>query len=239
MFIPCFFIGKLFITFQECKGKFGKRVDKKVRDLEKDLGNIRVFCSSSGLMDKLICQQWASELIDPDYINQFIVSSEKPKILVCLDGYPAHWNGNIDNSFGEWDVELLKIPERTTSVLQPLDCLFNHQLKYFVRKIENRVQIDDLDIKVYDRFNLMKMWSLIWEQFSSDKFVDLISYCFNKTFLQTKNQFQTVRDICFTSKAIFCDLDDCSDNFFMKCSICEKNICFNHFFINFHSHKIL
>ena len=127
----------MFLTFQENGGKFGIRVSKQVKSLENKLGNIKVSCTNSGLMVKSTCREWLSNLFD--YERIFDKSSSKPNFLLLLDSYGCHWNNNLDNCFNQDQISLTfhKIPPNTTSFLQPLDRMFNHELKYFVRQFEN------------------------------------------------------------------------------------------------------
>lgn len=56
--------GRLLICLQEPEnGKFGPRVDKQVRQLEKNYGNIYVVASESGKMSAALMRQWAEELL--------------------------------------------------------------------------------------------------------------------------------------------------------------------------------
>ena len=230
-------LGKLFLNFQEIGGKFGVRISKEVRKLEAKLGNIRVSCTNSGLMNKSSCQEWLSNLID--YQDICRNSSEKPNFLLLLDSYSCHWNDNLVNCFDEEKITLNfhKIPENTTTFLQPLDRMFNHELKYFVRNFENKIITEDINIKVYDRFNLMKLWSLIWEQLSSEKFENLIKYCFINSFFDNSIEYKHVKEVCFNSQYVICEIDSCKNDFFLKCSICEISLCFKHFYIEFHNHR--
>lgn len=228
--------GKLFITFQEISDNFGITIEPKVRDLEKKLSNIRVFCTTSGKMTKRVCNLWAKEFIDSEYVTKFSDNSSKPKILLCLDSYSCHWNQEIDNEFDKCiELTKLKIPPKTTPFLQPLDCNFNQEIKYFMRKYTDFIIEHKLDICVYDRFVIMKILSQIWEQLSSTKFIPMIKYCFTKTFSNISD-FQSARKSCFTSIDNNCNFENCQDNFFISCSICDLSLCFTHFFIDYHRH---
>ena len=188
-------------------------------------------------MTKHICREWLKNL----FVNQNIgeISSEKPNFLLFLDSYAAHWHKNLDNCIDQDKISVTfhKIPENTTPYLQPLDKMFNHELKFFIRKFENQVIIDNLDIKVHDRFNLMKFWSLVWEQLTSEKFKDLIKFCFENSFCNKSIDYKHVRDVCFISDQLSCQIHTCNNDFFIKCSICEISLCLTHFFIEFHNHR--
>ena len=233
----CF--GKLLIVFQEKNGKFGQNIFKKVKELEEKLKNIRVFCTKSGKMGSNECNRWAKENFSYENIKKLIYNSDKPNVLLYLDSYPGHWNNNFDSQIDCEQVNLikLKIPENTTSVLQPLDCHFNHELKYFMRQFENRVILENLNIKIYDRFCLMRVWSLIYEQISSLKFNPMIKSCFNTCFLEISSPYESMKNICFSSEKSICEIINCNGDFFIKCSLCEISLCLEHFYLDFHSHN--
>ena len=189
-------------------------------------------------MKKSTCREWLSNLFDQELNSDNYPS--KPNFILLLDSYGCHWNNNLDNCFNQDKISLKfqKIPPNTTSYLQPLDRIFNHELKYFVRQFENKIITEEnLGIKVYDRLNLMKLWSLIWEQFSSDKFENLIKFCFYNSFFNNYPDYKHVREICFTSDHISCEKLSCTNSFFIKCSICEISLCLKHFYIEFHNHR--
>ena len=42
----------------------------------------------------------------------------------------------------------MKIPKGSTSVAQPLDTGFNHHLKYFIKRFNDRIKLDELEIDI-------------------------------------------------------------------------------------------
>ena len=68
------------------------------------------------------------------------------------------------------EVFRLEIPKRTTSELQPLDCFYNRQMKIFIKKIYNRVALDQISIHLYERNNIIKLVSLMHDQLSAPVF---------------------------------------------------------------------
>ena len=111
------------------------------------------------------------------------------------------------------------------------------RLKYFMRSFENKLITEDLGIKVHDRFNLMKLWSLLWEQISCSKFENMIKYCFVNSFSNNSIEYQHILEICFKSEHVNCQIYSCKRDFFIKCAICEISLCIKHFFIDFHNHR--
>ena len=74
---------------------------------------------------------------------------------MLLDSYSAHWNKEFDNSIKNQQVNIkrMKIPKGTTALTQPLDTRFNHCLKFFIKKFNDRVKIDEIELNLKDREN--------------------------------------------------------------------------------------
>lgn len=58
--------GKLLICFREPADRFGVEVERRVRDLELELGNIVAFASRSGKMSRRLTQRWVDEILVPE-----------------------------------------------------------------------------------------------------------------------------------------------------------------------------
>ena len=119
-----------------------------------------------------------------------------------------------------------------------MDVYFFRQWKIFARKIHERVLLDGIDINLKDRNNIIKMQSLIHNQLSSPRFVDMIKYAWHRSgYLSERPRcFQNVLQVCFnlTSGSCFQDCSQCSEGIFLKCSWCSVPLCFSHFFTNYH-----
>ena len=59
------------------------------------------------------------------------------------------------------ELEILKIPPKTTSMVQPLDKYGFRLWKNFVRRFSDRVVLDGLDVDLYQRNNIIKLQSLV------------------------------------------------------------------------------
>lgn len=68
-------IGKLLICLQEPDGQFGQRVKKKVEELEKEFGNIKVIASRSGKMSTELMTEWFNQQLLPDLRRQLDLRS--------------------------------------------------------------------------------------------------------------------------------------------------------------------
>lgn len=162
------------------------------------------------------------------------------KCLLLLDSYGGQ---NDDKMYDEVDslvenykiLERLIIPPKTTPILQPLDVGFFRFCKMLAKRIANYLILEDLPINLRERNNIITMWSLIFNQFSSIKFRNMWK---NEWIGLEKNSSksccQTIHEILFDLNDGICEI--CQNPAFIKCSHCDRNICFNDFFINYHYH---
>lgn len=136
------------------------------------------------------------------------------------------------------NVQILRIPPKKTSIIQPCDVFFFRIWKNFVRKFSDRVLLDDLKLNLHDRNNILKVQSLVHNQFSSPRFRNFIRYSWFKCGYidQRPPKFLTPVEFCFdySDEVCFSDCSQCSDGVFLICSWCTKPLCFNHFFIENH-----
>lgn len=211
-------VGKLFICLKEEKGHFGPNIKKKIIEMKNFYKNINIYATKSGIVTSRLINIWAETLFSNKYFNENNNNSEKIEILLLLDSLPAHWNPgfgeNIDLS--KFEITRLKIPKNTTDKLQPLDKFFNHKIKYFFREITNHVILNEIDLKLYHRNTIIKICSLIWEQLASEAFRPMIKYCFYSTLLDQANSFFSIKDLCFKSKCVNCQIQNCREQFFLN-----------------------
>ena len=154
------------------------------------------------------------------------------KCLLLLDSYSGQKDDDIvpnDN------LKRLTIPPRATSEIQPLDVGVFRYCKLFSKRIFNYVILENIEINLKDRNNICKMWSLIFNQFNSVKFTNFFKNSWsclenNPIKLESPNIYK----ILFEFNNNNCEF--CNFSTFVKCSICEKYLCFKDFFIKYHYH---
>lgn len=132
--------------------------------------------------------------------------------------------------------QLALMPAGSTYKIQPLDVYFFRPLKDFVRKFEDHVLLDDLDVKLFDRDNILKLQSIVHNQFSAPRFENLIKYAWYKAgYLKERpGPFQTPVQYCYKLVGEECNLKDCENDSFIKCGHCELELCFDHFYLCHH-----
>lgn len=132
----------------------------------------------------------------------------------------------------------LAIPKKTTDRIQPLDVFYNRQMKSIMRHAYDRVVLDQLPISMITRDNIIRLVSLTHSQMSAEIFRDLIGYAWYASGYVDSHPgvFKTVDEVCFDINADSCQVTNCDQSPFICCSWCNKILCFNHFFIEYHFH---
>lgn len=100
--------------------------------------------------------------------------------LVLADSWGGHSSAIQDKSLSRMGVKLLKIPPSTTDRLQPLDVNFNRQPKIFYNRVIEEAFYEDISF-VTSREGILKLHSLLHNQFSSAKYRDMILYAWRHT----------------------------------------------------------
>lgn len=209
-------IGKILICLQEPDGSFGPIIEPKVRQLERFLGNIKVFASKSGKMSTSLMKDWLADVLVPahdenigpddghteiyDYSennigtmaiddNSFDGSrSGKSNVLILMDSWSGQTNADFQARLRENYIEPFIIPKLTTSELQPLDITFNRQYKKFLKRITERALYENLIRNITSREGIIKVHAYIWDQFSSSQYQDMLRYAWRKADINFVNQ---------------------------------------------------
>lgn len=87
------------------------------------------------------------------------------------------------------------------------------------------------------RNNIIKMQSLVHNQLSSPRYTNLWKYSWYKSgYINEKPEyFDNPVDFSFgdTSKT-HCEIEGCTNIAIIRCGWCKKNLCFKHFFEEYH-----
>jgi hypothetical protein len=222
-------VGKLYICLQETDGKFGPQVQKSVEEHLIKCRNIVVTASKSGKLQKGHVKYW---------VDNILLNSVSEKCILLPDSWSEQKDSSLFNSMsGPKPCLRLQIPPKATQYIQPLDIYGFRQWKTFARKITDIIELDNIDIDLKIRLNIITMHSLIYDQLSSSKFNKMWQYSWYKSgYTNTQpGLFQNVIEVCFSLVIEQCE-ENCQEIVFIQCSHCEKSICFNHFFFNYHNH---
>lgn len=134
-------------------------------------------------------------------------------------------------------VTTLTIPPRTTGLIQPLDVHFFRQWKNFVRCFSDRVLLDGIELSLAKRNNILKLQSLVHNQFSSPRFKCMIQYAwFRSGYTESApGAFETPVEFCFALRDGACGGGGrCENAVFLTCAWCKRELCFEHLFTDFH-----
>ena len=84
--------------------------------------------------------------------------------------------------------------------LQPLDILFNRQMKSIFRYMYGCIHLDQSPISMSETNNIIKLVSLCYSQVSSQLFHGLVEYAWYACgySMTDLGPFPTVEDVCFT-----------------------------------------
>ena len=192
--------------------------------------NVVVICSASGKLTTSLVEYWRDHVLLPS-----ISLSSRSLLLSDSWSEQSDAKGIYKRMKGLYRLE---IPPKTTPKIQPLDVFFNRQYKVIAHRVYDRVILDDINIHLAEQNNVIRFHSLIHNQLSAPIFVPMIRYAWFKSGYVDANpgQFQIVVDVCFKFHQGHCDMEGCDSFSFIRCSYCDKILCFNQFFINFHSH---
>lgn len=208
----------LLIVLQETNGEFGPTVEKSIYKAD----NICVYPSKSG---KLTCN-----LVIKWFENVFLSVADERSVL-CLDSWTGQTEKTFDNTDkGTKEVKILTIPAGTTGLIQPLDVYVFRPWKNFLKHFSDLILLYNYKINLHLRNNILKIQSLIHNQFSSPRFVNMFKYAWWKSgYISDKpDKCETPVDYCFKNAGTDCNL--CNKIAVIKCAWCTKSLCIQHFF---------
>lgn len=208
----------LLIVMQETDGKFGPNVEKTLYRAD----NIVAFATKSGKLTSELAVKWFSDVFLPNVGNESIL---------CLDS----WSGQTEKHFEKIDkgtkkVKVFTIPAGTTGYIQPLDVYTFRPWKNFLRQFSDLIILYNYDVNLHLRNNVLKIQSLIHNQFSSPRFKNLFKYAWWKSgYISEKpEKCQTPAEFCLRGCEAYCQI--CNDMAIMQCAWCKKSLCIQHFF---------
>jgi hypothetical protein len=190
--------------------------------------NVVITCSKSGKLTKSLVHYWSDMVLAPN---------APKKCLLLSDAWPTQSDVEIYKKVP--GCKRLGIPQKTTDRLQPLDVFYNRQMKSIIRRAYDRVILDQLPIAMSTRDNIIRLVSLTHNQMSAKVFNGLIRYAWFASGYVKKHPgiFKTVHEVCFDNHTTTCQVTNCDQSPFIRCSWCEKSLCFSHFFVEYHFHQ--
>lgn len=187
-----------------------------------------MLASKSGKLTKVLVEQWLKDVyckLVPDYS------------VLLLDSWTGQNEQNINASFPNDKVVNVKtIPKGATAFVQPLDVFGFRVWKQFVRFVYDLILLENCDINIHLRNNLLKIQSLTHNQLSSPRFRNMWKYSWYKCgYVNVRpRHFENPVDFCFKSDSIERKCSICENDSAVRCSWCTKCLCLVDFFVNNH-----
>jgi hypothetical protein len=219
---------KLYVVLQEANGRFPIQGHYTA-------SNLAIDCHTSHIMTKALMLKW---------LETCVLTADMPdKMLLIVDS----WNSFKDHAAIQnvkppgKTLEIRNIPPGATSMIQPLDVYFFIVFKGYIKRFTGYVSSNELDLRLSKRDTILKMLSLVYNQFCAPRFRPFLQYSWYSCKYVDAHPppFQTPTEFCFSPNAVQeCDVEECNGTSFIKCAICEKCLCFGHFFTENHFHEI-
>ncbi|XP_071639392.1 uncharacterized protein [Temnothorax longispinosus] len=201
---------KVFLCMQEPKRIFGPRVSVTFEELTKNYGNVHVTASKSGKLTKELFLNFIKNVL-MEYCN-------KEEFLLILDSWGGQTDSaslnNIftdDNKNCSSTIEI--IPSHCTPYCQPCDVYFFRQVKDFIKKLQNSVEVLQNNRQLSTREYAIKIHSLIHHQLSAHIFQNMIEYAwFASKLIPERKVFLNVNEVCFSNTICSskCDCTTCA-----------------------------
>lgn len=158
--------------------------------------------------------------------------------VLLLDSWSGHCPEVVSKTKpADNNVKLNLIPTGTTGKIQPLDVYGFRIWKNFVRRFSDTAILMQYDINLHLRNNIIKLQSLVHNQLSSPRYINLFKYSWYKSgYINVRpDTFENPVDFSFgDSCKIQCEVPGCSNVAVVRCSWCKKSLCFKHFYEEYH-----
>lgn len=157
--------------------------------------------------------------------------------LLLLDSWGGHSSDSLVEELSDRDIFVLRIPPRTTGDLQPLDVQLFRQYKIFVKRVMEAASYEGILQQLTDRYGIMRMHSVIYNQFQAPIYRDMLLWAWRKTdpdFEQDELENSPPPDMVLNIQFEFdrrhsCEVEGCESRAFIRCSHCRKHLCLKHF----------
>lgn len=161
----------------------------------------------------------------------------RPKILLLANSWGGHSSDQHAEDLLARGIFELRIPKHTTARLQPLDVQVFRQYKIFVKRITEAASHLGIVQQVIDRYGIIRMHSVIWDQLHAPVYRDMLLWAWRNTdpdFSEDELTYgappRMVLDVQFGfNRTIGCETENCSARAFIRCAHCGKHLCLNHF----------
>ena len=158
--------------------------------------------------------------------------------MLLLDSWTEHCPSQLKQFIPQdKEVQLFTIPKKPTGIIQPLDVYGFRIWKNFIRILSDNIILQERDINLHSRNEIIKLQSLTHNQLSSPRFKNLFQYAWFKSgYVETRSgEFQNPVDFCyFRNEKNIPTCSICGMAAFMRCVWCGEYLCFKHFYEEYH-----
>ena len=221
---------KMLVILYE-REELSDRVEQQMFNAE----NLYVTWSRSGKMTYENYRQFLCETVS---------EMDGARNLLLLDSYGCHKDkrntlkGVLDEQgLDEEKLRVKIIPPGTTSRCQPLDLhffrMYKHMFRFLSHKALHFFSASQSKESLQKRDNILKMHSLVYNQFRSPRFTKAHQYGWKMAGLGSDTgPFQNTTEFCLKSRKGVCL--ECEKLSVIKCGWCTELYCFEHFFLSYH-----
>lgn len=211
-------LGKtLYLILREPNG-IGNLMKRRIKEVTDICKNVKVVGSSSGHINDKLLSEWMDLFKGENQIND---NSEFNLLLWDDFTLQRSKKYQIEDHF-----QTETLPPDTTKYCQPLDTRFNLQYKKLYRRLYNDLKF----LTDMNKYWIIKLNSIVYNQLSNEIFSDLVKYSWKVAGYENEGLdecigFRNVVSACFT------DLDkcaNCENQSVLKCCYCKKELCFDH-----------
>ncbi|GAV07302.1 hypothetical protein RvY_17155-2 [Ramazzottius varieornatus] len=174
-------------------------------------------------MTKKLYLEWSEKVLFPHMEDRCILLADSWKTFTDQDAV-------IELKPEELQYEMITIPSKVTGSIQPLDVLCFRMYKGCFKKISNFVFVNDIPVHVHHRDVILKLHSLLYQQFQSPRFENLIVRAWFKSGY-TDERVQYVNPASFMFKKLNgrCIHNNCKNTVLLVCGLCKRSPLFSPF----------
>lgn len=152
-------LSPMLIVLKELHGTFGPRIQQTMFRPQ----NLYICASSSGKVTKQIIKTWFQSVFLPQVNEQTVL---------LVDSWTGYDRADLATIMPlDRQCNIMTIPTHTTGLIQPLDVYGVRVWKNFVRKVSDAVRLQQLNINLHSRDNILTLQSLVHNQLSSPRYI--------------------------------------------------------------------
>jgi hypothetical protein len=215
----------LYIVLKKSTGTFGPRVQEILfRPV-----NIYIQASKSGKLTSKHFKTWFSEVYLPN---------TGPKSMLLLDSRTGHCPSQLEQCLDSTKQRstIFNHSKEDNGPHSAFRCVWIPDLEKFMQTFSDYVILQQEDVNLHSRNEIIKLQSLTHNQLSSPRFKNLFQYAWYRSgYLDTHpGDFLNPVHFCFFKKKNISKCSICGMAAFIRCAWCGEYFCFKHFYEEYH-----